>query len=244
MFDQLTSRYGNKHNFEFSSAYSAVHDNVNFIFADSTLSRDYSAPGKLDFDAVRANIKYSLTNILFYHHALSHRHGDTHDVIEDSATAILHLRDMGISYFFHWHVHDANITIPEKGLVEIGCGSLSGGINWLPSVFHQFFVGYIQDGRVALVERWVDTEDGHWDFAVNELYPKPKNFSDPDKIGRISYTPIADYIPWCVSLYEDANQNSFVRLMTREKMYSLREAMLKQKNTHIVWCGNWKEHRT
>lgn len=234
LFDQLTSFYGSKHTFEFASVYSNVHEQVNFIFADSTLSRDYSAPGKLDLDAIRANVKHGLTNILFCHHALSHGHGDPHDVIEDSATVISYLNSIGISYFFHGHVHDANITIPENGLVEIGCGSLSGGIDWLPSVFHQFLVGYIQDGRVVLVERWVDTEDGHGDFALNELYPKPKIFSDPDKIGRISYAPIADYIPRWVSLYEDANQSSLVRLMAGEKRLSLRNAVRKNKKVLIL----------
>lgn len=234
LFDQLTSSYGSKHTFDSTSVYSTVHDKVNFIFADSTLSRDYAAPGRLDLDAIRANFKQGVTNILFCHHALSHGHGDPHDVVEDSATVIAHLNSIGISYFFHGHVHDTNITIPEKGLVEIGCGSLSGGIDWLSSVFHQFLVGYIQDGRIVLIERWVDTEDGHGDFALNELYPKPKSFSDPDKIGRISYVPIADYIPRCVSLYEDTDKSSFVRLMAGEKRLSLRNAVQKHKKVLLL----------
>lgn len=229
LFDQLTSLYGSKHTFESSSVYSVIHDNVNFIFADSTLSRDHAAPGKLDLNAIRANVKCGLTNILFCHHALSHGHGDPHDVVEDSATVIAHLNSIGIAYFFHGHVHDANVTIPEKGLVEIGCGSLSGGIDWLPSVFHQFLVGYIRNGRVALIERWVDTGDGHGDFALNELYPKPKSFSDPDGIGRISYASISDYIPRWVSLYEDSNLSSLARIMAREKRLSLRGAVQKHK---------------
>ena len=234
LFDQLTSLYGSKHSFESASVYSAVHDNVNFIFADSTLSRNHAAPGRLDLDAIRANVKRDLTNILFCHHALSHGHGDPHDVVEDSETVIAQLNVIGISYFFHGHVHDANITIPEKGLVEIGCGSLSGDIDWLSSVFHQFLVGYIQDGRVALIERWVDTEDGHGDFALNELYPKPKSFLDPDKIGRISYAPIDDYIPRWVSLYEDANQSSLARLMARQERLSLRNALQKHKKVLML----------
>ncbi len=234
LFDQLTSLYGSKHTFESASVYSAVHDKVNFIFADSTLTRDYGAPGRLDLDAISANVKRGLTNILFCHHALSHGHGTPHDVVEDSATVLDYLNSIGISCFFHGHVHDANITIPEKGLVEIGCGSLSGGIDWLSSVFHQFLVGYIQDGRVALIERWVDTEDGHGDFALNELYPKPKTFSDPDEIGRMSYEPVIGYIPRWVSLYEDANQNSLVRLLTREKRLSLRESVQRHKKVLIL----------
>lgn len=235
LFDQLILQYGSKHAYEFGTVYSVIHDNVNFIFADSTLSRDYKAPGKLDLNAIRANVKHGITNILFCHHALSHGHGDPHDVIEDSAGVIAFLNSIGISFFFHGHVHDANITIPKSGLVEIGCGSLSGGIDWLPAVFHQFSVGYIQDGKIALIERWIDTEDGHGDFALNELYPKPKTFSDPDKISRIIYEPIADYIPRWVNLYEDAGQNALERLMAREKRLSLRDAVRKH-NKILMLC--------
>lgn len=234
LFDQLTSVYGNSHSYESNSAYSSVYDGVNFIFADSTLSRDYAAPGRLDISAIRANVKQGLTNILFCHHAISHGHGSPHDVIEDSATVLAQLNSMGISYFFHGHVHDANITIPEDGLVEIGCGSLSGGISWLPSVFHQFLAGYIQDSRIALIERWIDTEDGHGDFALNELYPKPKEFSDPDGIDRIPYAPVADYISRWVSVYEDATQSSFARLMSQEKQIHLREAVQKNKKVLLL----------
>ena len=46
--------------FEFVSIYSNVLDKVNFIFADLTLSRDYSALGRLELDAVFANVKYGL----------------------------------------------------------------------------------------------------------------------------------------------------------------------------------------
>lgn len=235
LFDKLTSAYSSRHDFESAPVYSTVHDKVNFIFADSTLSRDYTAPGRLDLDAIRANTRPGLTNILFCHHALSHGHGDPHDVVENSEAVIACLNSIGISYFFHGHVHDANITIPENGLVEIGCGSLSGNIDWLPSIFHQFLVGYIQDGQVVLIERWVDTEDGHGDFALNELYPKPRRFSDPDKIDRISYPPIDDYIPRWVSLYEDSNQSFPVRLIEQEKRFSLCN-VLQQHRKVLMLC--------
>lgn len=234
LLDQLTSMYGCGHSFQSASVYSNVHDGVNFIFADSTLSRDHAAPGKLDINAIRGNVKQGLTNILFCHHALSHGHGSVHDTIEDGATVLAQLNSIGISYFFHGHVHDAQITIPENGVVEIGCGSLSGGISWLPSVFHQFLVGYIQDGRIALVERWVDAEDGHGDFALNELYPQPKTFSDPDSIGKIEYAPVTPYIPRWVSTYEDANLNSLARLLAREKRVRLRDAVHKHKKILLL----------
>lgn len=46
--------------FEFVSIYSNVLDKVNFIFADLTLSRDYYALGRLELDAIFANVKYGL----------------------------------------------------------------------------------------------------------------------------------------------------------------------------------------
>ncbi len=65
LFDRLTSKFGSTHSYETTSAYSKIYDGVNFIFADSTLSRDYAAPGRLDINAIRANVKQGLTNVLF-----------------------------------------------------------------------------------------------------------------------------------------------------------------------------------
>lgn len=234
LFDQLISTYGSRHSFQSETVYSNVHDGVNFIFADSTLSRDYSEPGKLDLNAISANIKKTITNILFCHHALSHGHGDSHDVIEDSATVIKKLQTMGISFFFHGHVHDVAITIPENGLIEIGCGSLSGGISWLQSVFNQFLVGYIQDGRIVLIERWIDTADGYGDFAMSELYPQPKDFSDPDRIGKISYDPVANYIPRGVSLYETVDRSTYNRMFDEKIKLPLRSAVQKHKKVLLL----------
>lgn len=225
LFDKLISKYGSSVLYEDTTAYSSIHDDVNFIFADSTLSRDYAAPGKLDLEEIRANIKPGLTNILFCHHAISHGHGDPHDVIEDGATVVAQLNSIGISFLFHGHVHDAEITIPDQGLIEVGCGSLSGGIEWLPSVFHQFLVGYLQEGRVVLIETWLDAEDGNGDFALRELYPKSKDFCDPDKIGQIAYDPVVSYIPRKVCSYEDCNQGAFLEVLSQGKSVSLQKAM-------------------
>lgn len=66
-------------------------------------------------------------------------------------------------------------------------------------------------------------------MPLNELYPKPKSFSDPDGIGRNFYASIGDYISRWVSLYEDTNQSSLMRLMAQEKRLSLRGAVQKHK---------------
>lgn len=225
LFDRLILKYGSSALYENITAYSRIHDGVNFIFADSTLSRDYAAPGKLDLEAIRANIKPGLTNILFCHHAISHGHGDPHDVIEDGASVAAQLNSIGISFLFHGHVHDARITIPDQGLIEVGCGSLSGGIEWLPAVFHQFLVGYLQAGRVVCIERWIDTEDGYKDFALSELYPTPKNFRDPDTVGKNAYAPVLPYIPRKVCTYEDYYKGPFFGVLPQEKNVSLQYAM-------------------
>ena len=97
LFDQLTSLYGSKHTFESASVYSVVHDNVNFIYADSTLSRDYAAPGRLDLDAIRINVKHGLTNIFF--------------TIESQRTAIYPGRSLN------------NVCRPENMASALNCNS-------------------------------------------------------------------------------------------------------------------------
>lgn len=213
LFSQLTSTFGSAHSYEMSSVYSNIYEGVNFIFADSTLSREPDAPGRVDIEAIGANVNRNLTNVLFCHHALSQGHGGPHDTIEDVPTVRAKLENMGIDYLFHGHVHDANITMPTKGLIEIGCGSLGGDIYWFSSVFHQFLVGYLQDNKIVRVERWIDTEDGHGGFAVDELYPKPQSFADPDSIGRITYDPVAGYITRYVAPYGDVIRNSLECLL-------------------------------
>jgi len=234
LFDKLISKYGSRHAYESVSVYSSVYENVNFIFADSTLSRDYKAPGRLNVKLIKENIKSGFLNILFCHHAISHGHGDPHDVIEDSATVLAELRSNGISFFFHGHVHDAKITIPENGMIEIGCGSLAGDTSWLKGVLHQFLVGYIQEGNIPLIERWVDAEDGHGDFALNQLYPEPRDFGDPDSFGKNSYPAVPNYIPRWVCSYEEASHEHFVRLLSKNKRLHLSKAVQKHKKILLL----------
>ncbi len=229
LFDQLIAKYGSTHAFENASTYSCIYDGVNFIFSDSNLSRNHAAPGQLDIQAIRAKINPGLSNVLICHHALSHGHGDPHDTIENSATVFAQLNELGISFLFHGHVHRSDITIPDKGLIEIGFGTLLGDVSWMNSVFHQFSVGYIQNGRIVLVQRWLDTSDGYNHFAVDELYPKPKSFADPNSIGKLAYAAADNYIPRTVSSYEFANSSSFARLFGSSKSMSLKDAVLKHK---------------
>ena len=102
-FDDIVKTYGNHHSFETNSTYSNEYKGINFIFTDSNLSRDHRAAGKIDIEAVKAEVKPDKRNILFCHHALSHGHGDSHDTIANSAMVINQLSEIGIEFFFHGH---------------------------------------------------------------------------------------------------------------------------------------------
>ena len=124
-FDEIVRIYGNGHSFESKSTYSSEYSGVNFIFTDSNILRDHSAQGKLDIESITKEVKSDRKNILLCHHALSHSRGDTHDTIEDSAAVITKLNEIGVDFFFHGHVHQADVTVPENGMVEIGSGCLN-----------------------------------------------------------------------------------------------------------------------
>lgn len=231
-FDGLISKFGSTHSYERKSTYSSIYDGVNFIFTDSTLYKDYSAPGKLDIEAIHKEVKPSMQNVLFCHHALFHKNGGSHDVIENREQVYTQLNSMGISFLFHGHVHRTDVTIPENGLVEIGFGSFSGDIDWMNSVFHQFGYGCIRDGKIVLVERWVAMQDGHDDFPSSGLYPKPQKFADPNEVDRYLYNPVEGYIPRTVSSYEEARENPVLRVLSEDKRSTLREIV--QRNKKIL----------
>ncbi len=233
-FDQFIAAYGSNHAYESKPVHSIIYENVNFIFADSTLTRVYNDPGKLDIDAIRAETKSGFTNILFCHHTLSHSYGDNHNSIEDSANIQMQLTNMHIYFLFHGHLHRTDITVPKNGLVEIGCGSLVGDISGMTGIFHQFAVGYIQDGRITYVERWIDTSDGNSMFAGNQLYPQPRTFSDPNTVNKEHYDPVDDYIPRYVLPYNVTTEGSLIRFRSNEKAVSLLESLKKQKKLLLL----------
>lgn len=235
-FDEIVKTYGNNHSYETKSTYSNEYMGINFIFTDSNLSRNHGAAGKIDIEAVKAEIKTDKRNILFCHHALSHSHGDTHDTIEDSAMVIKQLNELGIAFFFHGHVHQADVTIPEKGMVEIGTGCFSSDLSYTNGdVQHQFTVGYIQDNNIVCIERWIDNTDGNEVFASNRLFPEPKTFLDPAQIGKIAYNPIEDYISRTVLPYELATGDALSRYFSNKKSVPLCEA-LQEKLKILLVC--------
>jgi len=234
LFDKLISKYGSSNCYEKKSAYSCVYEGVNFIFADSTLSRNHKALGKLDINGIHAEIKKGYSNILFCHHALFQNHGGSHDGIENPEDTFQKLMQMSISMLFHGHVHRADTTNVSKEFSEIGCGSLSADISWDDSLFHQFAVGCIQDGRVVYVERWVDTSDGGSMFAYNRLYPIPQSFADPNTVLKKKYEPVKEYIPRTVSRYEEMIKEPFLSFLQKEKLISLSAAVRKYKRVLLL----------
>ena len=103
-FDSFIAKYGARNSFEQCSVYSAEYEEVNFIFADSTLSRDYKNPGKIDLEAIRLETK-GKQNILFCHHGFTHDFGATHDIIENGSEVLKKLEQMRIKFAIHGHVH-------------------------------------------------------------------------------------------------------------------------------------------
>lgn len=235
LFDQLIEKYGSKHAFEKESTYSCEYDGVNFIFSDSNLSRNYAAPGQLDLTAIRAEVKRGVCNILFCHHALSHGQGDSHDAIENGAAVLAELNDLNISFLFHGHMHYSDITIPDKGIVEIGVGALLGDVSWKDWAFNQFSVGYIQNGTLVCVERWVYVSDGFDHFIPEDIYPRRRSFVDPNSIGKIDYKLVDNYFPRTLSDYESVNRSPFAGLFGKTNKISLRNITLRY-NKVLILC--------
>lgn len=233
LFDSLTKKYGSSHSFNEKTAYSRVYENVNFIFADSTLSRDHSASGQLDIAAIQTEVKKDMSNILFCHHALTQEDKSGHDTIENAEQVYEQLNLQGISFLFHGHVHYSNAIIPKEGMVEIGCGSLSDNLDWGKSLFNQFGVGYIQDGKVICFQRFINTSD-HETFASNQLYPYQASFSDPNTILKKVYSSVENYIPRKVLPYDKGTDDTIIATLLKQTRISLQEALKKHRRILLL----------
>ena len=118
--------------------YSRKYNGVNFILADSTLTRIYNRPGRLDVEAIRREVdSESTNNLLFCHHGFTQAYGDTHDVIENGYETLSQLEEMGISFVFHAHTHRSDTDTPIRKIVEIGCGSFSGDLSGMDQTFRE-----------------------------------------------------------------------------------------------------------
>ena len=228
-FDDFTASQGNYHSFEKEPVYSKQYENVNFIFADSNLSRDPSSPGRIDINGIRSQCKSNMTNVLLFHHGLTFEDDDDkHNLIENPNKIIEQLKDMPIQYFFHGHKHYASIYAND--FVDIGCGCFCEEVDWKAYVFNQFIVGYIDSGIIVKVERWGYSGDSRQQFMSETLYPSPKDFDDPAKINKINYSKPDKYISRTVSLYEDMNKSEIQRYFDTKPKKNLFEVITKDHN--------------
>lgn len=228
-FDDFTASQGNYHSFEKEPVYSKQYENVNFIFADSNLSRDPSSPGRIDINGIRSQCKSNMTNVLLFHHGLTFEDDDDkHNLIENPNKIIEQLKDMPIQYFFHGHKHYASIYAND--FVDIGCGCFCEEVDWKAYVFNQFIVGYIDSGIIVKVERWGYSGDSRQQFMSETLYPSPKDFDDPAKINKINYSKPDKYISRTVSLYEDMNKSEIQRYFDTKPKKNLFEVITKEHN--------------
>ncbi len=193
-FDRFIKNYQQQpRNYGDRSVYSAIYDNVNFIFADSNLARKHQEPGRLDTSVIKCKIKKEMQNILFLHHGILQTSCDGHDTIENEWQVITELKKAGINFVFHGHIHKSSTSRLKDELVIIGCGSMGKDTSDMPGIFNQFNIGYIRDGKVANVIRYVDVSDSTSGYAPEQLYPKSKTFEDPDTIGKIEYKKPLEY---------------------------------------------------
>lgn len=228
-FDVFTSSQGNHHSFEEDSVYSRQYEDVNFIFADSNLSRNPANPGRIDINRIQSKCKSNMTNVLLFHHGLTYEDGDDkHNLIENSNNIIEQLRDMPIQYFFHGHKHYASIYAND--FVDIGCGCFCEEVEWKAYVFNQFIVGYINSGTIVKVERWGYSGDSRQHFMSETVYPSPKDFDDPAKINKIVYFKPDKYVSRTVSLYEDMNKSEIQRYFDTKPKKNLFEVITEDHN--------------
>lgn len=199
-FDKFISKYGVP-KFSENRAYNRQYGGVNFIFADSNLSRDHRACGEIDVAAIIELVKGGMTNVLLCHHSFTQEYGDTHDVINGGERFLEILAGHEIKFLIHGHTHRAAIDVHPYTVKEIGCGSFSKDSKKMGNIYKQFTVGCIREGTIVSIERWIDTDDGGEPFAYTQLFPKERQFKDPDSVGKQIYDDVPDYISRRVVVY-------------------------------------------
>lgn len=144
-FDKFISKYGGP-KFSENRAYNRQYGGVNFIFADSNLSRDHRACGEIDVAAIIELVKGGMTNVLLCHHSFTQEYGDTHDVINGGERFLEILAGHEIKFLIHGHTHRAAIDVHPYTVKEIGCGSFSKDSKKMGNIYKQFTVGCIREG--------------------------------------------------------------------------------------------------
>ena len=227
-FDRFIAEYGVTCPFGTRAAYSNLYEGVNFIFADSNLTRDHRMPGKLDLDAIRLETK-ECVNLLFCHHGFTHSFGDDHNIVENGDAVLTELRSMGVGFVFHGHTHRADATVTENDIIEIGCGTIFKDISDMDGIQNQFSVGYISDGDVVKVERFVISKDGGNVFPREMLFPEEKIFADPAGIEKQPYDAVPDYIRRKVLPHASATTDAQVSFFVKDQRILLQDALMERE---------------
>lgn len=229
-FDQFIAKYSQTCAFDKQSVYSKVYDGVNFIFADSNLSRDHTKSGRLNMEEVRSEIRPNMENLLFCHHALTQDQGGDHDCIENASAISRELVRTGVRFVFHGHTHRADSSVSTEYATEFGCGSLSQDLTDMPgNIPNQFSTGQCLDGKLVCVDRWTDVDDGNGSFSHEILYPDPEQFIDPDQFLKETIPTVPEpYIMRRVLPHENTLEDAFTRAFSDIKEVPLMEA--------------WKQH--
>lgn len=211
-FDRFSAKFGVVCNFANQHTYAKEYEGINFIFTDTTWGGEHNEPGHLDMESIKSAVKANCENILFCHHALTQYHVDSHDCVENGEQLSRDLRKMGIRFVFHGHTHQADMTVSETHAVEFGCGSLFQPMDNMPvGTNNQFATACGRDGKIVGIDRLIFTADGSR-LAIDALYPKKRQFQDPDEIGKIPYSAIErPHIPRKVLPHENAAEDRLMQ---------------------------------
>lgn len=236
-FTRFSNRYCEASKFNEKNTYAKEYAGVNFIFTDSVLGRIYNEPGTLDLEEITTNIRPGIQNVLFCHHAFTHKGGGDHDTVTDGADILKELEGRYVKFAFHGHTHRAAVSFSTDHIAEIGCGTLSGNLSGMEGVFHQFTVGTIRDGKIITVDRWLDTSDGGGGFAQERLYPKELQFADPRTVYKIEYPLPGEYsIPRKVIPHTVAMGDDLMRILSEYETYDLNNVL--ESNCNVLLLGD------
>lgn len=231
-FSEFAFRHGISCISNDNPVYAKKYGKTNMIFADSTLGRIHNKPGQLDYEAIKSHICPDSKNILFCHHAITQDHGGNHDTVVNPSSTIQKLEDIGIDIVFHAHTHQADLNMPFRKIVEVGCGSFSGDLSEMPGIYHQFMVGNICPNEQIVIERFIDSKDGTGGFAVERMWPSTELFKDPDTIFKEEYAPVPEYeIPRKIISHDEFLHDASFSFYTK---YETLDEAIKQYNILLL----------
>ena len=199
-FDNFTEKYQLfKHRFSKNPVYSKVYEDINFIFASSSVDCDHSY-GNIDIESIRPYLKQDKHNVLLLHHSLVSEY-KKETTMTDVPSIHKFLTENNIEFILHGHAHASRNISFIKDIHLIGTGSLLTGIS--ANENNQFNVLGIDHGKIiSIVNYRYISENGSFTACYN-LYPAENKFTDPSKVKRHKIEAVTNYIVrkvWSYSL--------------------------------------------